>query len=605
MYQDNCSIDIMSAKDLSESIKGKNAKYIIEIPKYQRNLVWSSKQKNAFIDSLKRGFPVGTILLHKKSEKDGKIKYLIIDGLQRSSTINEYINDPTSFDLENDIIQTEVLNSINDILILLKKDKIKSEVKRIINVMLEYISSASVLGFTEYEGYSAYQCICFFNNYLNVKLDHERYQNPFIKLLGIIKKVAEITDIKVPVIIYNGKAEYLPEIFQRLNTAGTQLNKYQIYAAMWDQYKLHINNKEIIKIIENRYEEKEKQGYMIEGLKANKNREQEYNTFEYLFGFGKYILSYEKGKYQYLFRTEKEDEPESFIFILTAAIFGIEMRKMSELGKRFKNIVQDDFEKSIINSVKITSDILSPILQFGFNSKEKGKKAPIILSEAQIVSIIVYIYNKGQANLSNQKIVSEQGKNIINHFLFDTLDGSWDSATDTKLTETVTNNRYDNRITKEQWEATLTAYFENQLSKRHKDRTVLNRKDILLLTYIYSKKVSAADNLSKDTYDIDHIVPLKILKNKAQKNNEGLPMSAIGNLCLIRSTINNDKNELMFSEYLDTIQDRKIECEIKESIIIDLSKIPTRKNLSVDSYYCFLRERHELIKKEFIDEYVE
>ena len=70
----------------------------ITIPKFQRTLVWKKHQQKAFIDSIKKGFPVGAILLYKSStDKKGNTIYNLIDGLQRSTALNQYIKRPTQF----------------------------------------------------------------------------------------------------------------------------------------------------------------------------------------------------------------------------------------------------------------------------------------------------------------------------------------------------------------------------------------------------------------------------------------------------------------------------------------------------------------------------
>lgn len=52
------------------------------VPRYQRGLVWSDKQRAELIDTIKKGLPFGVLLLYKEKEK-----YQIIDGLQRSNAI--------------------------------------------------------------------------------------------------------------------------------------------------------------------------------------------------------------------------------------------------------------------------------------------------------------------------------------------------------------------------------------------------------------------------------------------------------------------------------------------------------------------------------------
>lgn len=57
-------------------------------PDYQRNLVWKDRQKSRFIESIMLNFPLPPIYLNQKV--DGE--FVIIDGLQRTTTLYKYIN---------------------------------------------------------------------------------------------------------------------------------------------------------------------------------------------------------------------------------------------------------------------------------------------------------------------------------------------------------------------------------------------------------------------------------------------------------------------------------------------------------------------------------
>jgi len=72
--------------------------------RYQRKLVWSIEEKRAFIDSLRRSFPVPLILLADIAH-DGSDRFEIIDGMQRLNAISAFIEgefdvDGKYFDLE-------------------------------------------------------------------------------------------------------------------------------------------------------------------------------------------------------------------------------------------------------------------------------------------------------------------------------------------------------------------------------------------------------------------------------------------------------------------------------------------------------------------------
>ncbi|MEH1795590.1 DUF262 domain-containing protein [Nostoc sp.] len=65
-----------------------NGKLIID-PDFQRNVVWKPEQKSQFIESVILNFPLPPWYVNQTT--DGK--YIIVDGLQRTSTLHEFVND--------------------------------------------------------------------------------------------------------------------------------------------------------------------------------------------------------------------------------------------------------------------------------------------------------------------------------------------------------------------------------------------------------------------------------------------------------------------------------------------------------------------------------
>lgn len=70
------------------------------VPSYQWGYVGSEKQKEQFVDVLKRDLSFETILLYQDEKEN---KYPFIDGLQRCATIFKFINKPAPFFNEDDI----------------------------------------------------------------------------------------------------------------------------------------------------------------------------------------------------------------------------------------------------------------------------------------------------------------------------------------------------------------------------------------------------------------------------------------------------------------------------------------------------------------------
>ncbi len=62
---------------------------LLIIPEFQRNLVWEPEQRSKFIESVLLNIPLPPLYVNQ--EKDGK--YIIVDGLQRTSTLEEFTTD--------------------------------------------------------------------------------------------------------------------------------------------------------------------------------------------------------------------------------------------------------------------------------------------------------------------------------------------------------------------------------------------------------------------------------------------------------------------------------------------------------------------------------
>lgn len=76
-------------------INYQDKKYVVN-RKYQRKLIWTIEEKQNFIDSIIKGFPIPIILLAEPlGKKDGTLE--IIDGMQRMNAIMSFITNDFSF----------------------------------------------------------------------------------------------------------------------------------------------------------------------------------------------------------------------------------------------------------------------------------------------------------------------------------------------------------------------------------------------------------------------------------------------------------------------------------------------------------------------------
>ena len=80
---------------------------------YQRKLVWTREEKKKLIDSILQGYPIPLFLLARTDEKEGSIKYEILDGLQRFDAIFSYIEN--KFSLEGEHFDVKQLSRANNL----------------------------------------------------------------------------------------------------------------------------------------------------------------------------------------------------------------------------------------------------------------------------------------------------------------------------------------------------------------------------------------------------------------------------------------------------------------------------------------------------------
>ena len=98
--------------------------------------------------------------------------------------------------------------------------------------------------------------------------------------------------VRIPAIIIKGDDGALPEIFERINSKGTQLSKYQIYAATWTKGYRVISEtlQELIQININRYLSMANDGIEISDFDSTTySRKKELNPFEISYALGKFL----------------------------------------------------------------------------------------------------------------------------------------------------------------------------------------------------------------------------------------------------------------------------------------------------------------------------
>ena len=579
-----------------------NLKSHITVPQFQRSLVWSKKQKDEFIQTVREGKPFGSILVYKSMEK-----YEIIDGLQRFTTLRDYEENPAEYikiNAENfaqirDIVkiirgfipnlQEQMLEKhiVEDIKEVLRKNSLYDE------KLLRMIRDKIIDSYAEVITHKGYNLI----------------EDKIQEMMQIWKKDIDFRILKIPTIVYTGDAAELPDIFEKLNTGGTKLSRYEVFASTWNSIILHINRDDYLDYIEDLYKKKSERTNLAisnyeEGIiKRNK----EISLYELCFAFGKKI----KDACPILFRTyseTEEDQVDSIGFTSLSTILGIPLKQLATLDTYVNSNTNVNRLIKIMDVIVESYKQVEKILKTYISTVDNKVFTKFI--EAQILAILgtyfklYYKVNKEDLSMvqtNTSKSIKDNFKRFMPYtYLYDIISEYWAGSGDRKLAEELekplNENRYTSLILKSKWENLLMEWMNNQISKKPKNVSIENK---LFLNFICKSKIDWSD--TQTTYDIEHIIPKKRIFEK----NLNTAISAIGNLCLLPSNDNRRKKDETVYEFLDRTSEITNINEDKALKLFyptrdELSFIRAGKDFNQEHYESYLKDRHNYLIRSFL-----
>lgn len=577
------------------------------IPIFQRGLRWESKKRQAFIDSLERDYPFGSLLFAKQ---DGINKYSVVDGLQRGSTICEYVFNPLG---EGNFTQVDP-----DILDAIRLAIFPDNQQISINAEIEKV----ILGyFHEQKQFNKIDIVILtqllINNFPNEEDKFELINKinstfrPYLEKLT--KTYNTICGSAVPIVVYSGRPELLNEIFKRINRNGTPLNDYEIYSATWDPRTYTINDGAIVDKVIKKYWSLSSKGFEIDGFDATAMQTlKQLNAFEFLFGLGKlWREKYDCLKFK---ATVDEDEVDEVSFEIVDACLNTS-KSISTLDKKLQTVNVNKLKRRIEEAIQYVSDAISVISSFKGNSR----KSKVLHSKYQIISMIAYTFRAmyDVENLDEKRISWDSAKQrkfadlLLNHYVFDIITNEWHEGGGGRVYSVIKERLYDEEITRARWETTLDSYYQNQLSnKQHENFSNPTNADSVILNCIYVNLFSAAQQLSGKRFDIEHIATRERMRSLLKNYEElKLPVSCIANLCYLPEDINRGKKEKTIYE-ADGLSLPISEIESKYSFTTkdDLEWISypygfEDKSLFVNYFQQYLDKRYIEMKRRFINHF--
>jgi len=585
----------------------------IEIPKFQRGLVWSETKKREFIKTLKAGLPIGVLLLSQKGEK-----YLVIDGLQRFTTMKDYARDYFSYIDKSEISDIDLMSIImvsadaRENFENYKEDIKKKQFDEMRSIFVKHIANAQTLGL-----YAVSQEIA---KELCQKIAVLPQQDILdiigvvFKLVDRIDKQAQIDSLKIPLIIFKGKEDELADIFQKLNQEGVRLSKYDVFAATWINHSVVVkDDPSFIEFIIAKYTAAQQDSDLeIDSFDPDEMKQSgELTVFEYAYAVGKAL----KNKCKKLFPKEKDAKIDSIGFLILAELLGLtyqEMGKLAQIVDTYKGTV--DFKKlkdAIIEAAAIVESALVPYIESPVKPKSGARVSLVCHSELQMASYIIVAFklkyelsiNSGLIQKNKYKELQAFKQYIPRHYLYDIIRGYWSGSGDSKLEEIIADPatcRYIKDVPQANFEMEVGRWLSDNNKKTSLPNVSAEAKLFLnyLLRYsgVYDERFS---------YDVEHCVPKDVIKKYFSKKNIVVPMSAVCNLVYIPASDNRGKGELTY--YQKQAQDPGTYHLNQQQLDgygypsrADLKFVEAVDTLTEKNYFDFLEKQRKIILSKFI-----
>lgn len=590
--------------------------YYIEVPTFQRGLVWSDEKKRNLISSIYRGFPIGSLLLYVSNEttSDGRRNAQIIDGLQRSTAILDYASMPLKFAPVADQLVTEECKA--SILRIFQEAGSSAQSKDIRDAINQW---ANETGDTKTaNGFKVSVLIDSLLRKVDVELSKEATEeleqiidNDVIDRLS--EEFKKIDEYKIPVVVYSGSEDDLPEIFESLNS-GTPLTKYDKFGATWSNYKVITKTEAIRKAIKDRYSVYLDKGWEVEGYIATQEiGENDLNLFEYLTGFGKILADENPCLFSAL---DKNSDTSSSAFVLTTVAHGLRINDMAQLPRILSekgtiNLTQ--FEAALRKTCQEVNNKLQELLSLKMNQRSVNDRF-LPHSENQVLSMVLRLLIEKYDVTSWKPLSGKNDEQVLIdnyqvHYVKDIIAEAWRGSGDSTLFERVwIKNEGTGVLSKSPYylnkppvgdvEQQLKYHFESEMAKQQTNRSNISTKSKLLLRVLYTDIITFRDNALVQ-FDIEHLAPVKALGDMiaSQKIANGLPISCIGNLAILPTELNIIKGKNFVGDYIrdnskdfDQVKITKIDSYVIHPASSDI----TQANISSEAdYLSFVEGRFE------------
>jgi hypothetical protein len=620
---------VWSLQDITQSIdeSSSQSRYFVQIPKFQRSIVWTDSQIKKLVDSIYKGFPIGSLLAYQTDQsRKNKIVLQLVDGLQRVTAISRFMSSPLRYAPIESLVSQEVLELCSTTVLGNAEDKSRGIMEQRFR---GWFDNTTELKYGETFNFNSLaRHLSHDNDEAMSKLIVLNSKSGFgDSLLGqVLQDQEHARNYKVPINVYAGPIENVPTIFERINSQGAKLSKYEILAASWSHTTVDVTNVKVLDAIAEKYRVMIANGYEVEGFDEDSVETSEYNLYEYLFGLGKVLAT----EFPTLFHSSADSDDDSPVaFQIFTVALQLPVAKMGELPKRMPRLDSDvidvdRFERAVLQACQMAEKSLSQYLELTLNEQTVG---PSGVSQNQAISLVTSIlancFDERFTNFDN-KLADQIAVNFPAHFLLDTLRNSWGNAGDSTLFDRTwqevetsapkdksrrpdfnPGSYYLKKVEADSMRTAFGMWHSTQLEARQKERARYSKDMKPVLKFIYSTLVSSQEDKGVK-FELEHVYPVAVLKKLIIKSRiDGLPLGAIGNLMLLPKDINRIKKENLLGDYLfggdnPKVSEHELDQLQKFLIVPKLQDVSINSGITPQKFYAFCEQRSNAMVEHLI-----
>lgn len=591
------------------------------IPSFQRSLVWDDEEKKELSDTIRKQRPFGCIYLYKYQDIDqNKVKidkFQLIDGLQRLSTISEYMESMNKFFKIEEEKLASLVSKMNSFIkpenLIRDNNLVRSEIKEWVN--------KNYRNYEQIRDINGYGLAFWLAEKFNVeKSDLFQYNSVVASAINDVfiefkKQCESFMNLEIPTIVINEEGvpqHELPDIFNKINSTGKALTKYEKFAASWATLietggglVLNPTNQYIKEIITAIKKRNETRSSKIKILEAKSGK---IGHFDVVFGLGQ-VLSNNPDFRDLFVSGIGETEINSAAFSLLAATLGVNNKNIVKIPERLNKI--PDLSLFLTKLLEVTKEVnhllLNNIHRMKLNSKT-GKKD---VTQFLIVSIIAVVFHMKYGTLvkdsdnvrsyefnfeTENKDWPEKKKKLIRNlykrYAMDIFSNLWGHSGHKRVNEIVFTNPdwFTKEVTFEKFNSSIREYFQTKMDERPNS---FDKKDEIILSLYYLKRMNAQE--INNYYNIDHIVTRKI-HNKMKEKKLSLNENIFTNLCFLPEGFNKSKSDRVAHE-LSTEEISKFPNMSKENL-----ERFTRASMQ-DSLFLFFHSEKDYSQDDFKEKF--